>query len=100
MPDTRLESCSFVRKGKFADMARVQMIVPTGSRARSQALRDVCVVFAAERGCTFWAMPDLLSPVGSWLVFRVTGTRYAPTFKFVTKTPSREAAEMWMMHRD
>lgn len=91
-----LVSCTFYRPSKTEpEMAQHDVRVPSGLAGKANGLRTAACNFALDRGATHWAQPDLVVANGSWLVFR--HERDVPIF--CAKLPTRDAAEMWMLHR-
>ena len=72
--------------------------IPTGGRGRAEAAKLACNDYAHKNRCTHWAQQQLPTredyPV-QWIVYRSDGlARSTPVKVF----PTREAAEMWMVH--
>jgi len=89
-------SCSFFDTLFGAQISQADILPATGLGGMANQLRTAALNFAAEGGATLFAIPDLVINNGSWLVFEVGTGRFA---YFRAKAPSRDAAEMWMMHR-
>lgn len=85
--------CSFFLR-RTAELKQIEVRVPTGGSGSGMRLRQACQVVAEDFGWSHWAMPDLTSTAGSWIVYL-----YARRMAFFrARMPTREAAEMWMLH--
>lgn len=92
-------SCSFVKiRRNGAELLQVDMCTHTGASPWRQRLRSSAHCYAYENACQMWAMPHLVQGSDDWLVYEHnTGGEQSPVF--LARLPSREAAEVWMMHR-
>lgn len=88
-----------------ADAQIVQLVdlpIPTGSSGRDQRLTVACHDYAIDHGYTHWVQQyvrrsaQTLKPTTSWLVFKVDQRRKVRNF--LTTQPTREAAEMTVLH--
>lgn len=92
-------SCSFLwvrHRDKGVD--RADVAVPTGGNAWRLRLRHAAQMHALGLDYRMWAMPHLVHAAsGDWLVYeRAIGAEQAPVF--LKRLPTRDAAEMWMLH--
>lgn len=95
-------SCSFlIGTAKLGfDIVQLDVAVPTGAGAWRMRLRSAAQNAAIEQFsiCRMWAMPHLVHDRGDWLVYEHNlGAEQGPVF--LERLPTREAAEMWMLHR-
>lgn len=88
-------SCSFFRRKPELVNEQVGITPFTGHNGARQALRQACQAYAEAVGCTHFAMPDHAAKDGSWLVYRARNGESQLT----ERCPTRDAAEMWLVHR-
>lgn len=87
--------CSFLRGGRNPELVGVTIKINTGHAPLRTRLRDACNRYARDAEFTNFAMPEVGAGNGSWSVYAIGafGTCHEATL------PSRDAAEMWMVHR-
>lgn len=85
-------SVSFIRMPEQT-IEHVEMAVPTSARGYHQRLVDVCAEWARMYDYAYWVQPHQ----DEWLVFRPR--RRDSTVEHCATQPTREAAEMWVIHR-
>lgn len=89
-------SCSFCRhRGKDVELKQIEVAVPTGSSAFRLRLRQAALDVAGTQDAQQWAMPGLVHDSTDWLVYR-GNTAGRPDF--IGRYPTRDAAEMVMIH--
>lgn len=71
----------------------VQIRVPAGLIGREPRLTAACHDHAVDYGYTHWAQP--YAREDAWAVFALAQGR---SRTFIKKFPSRDAAEMWVLH--
>ncbi len=99
-PGDREISCSFVmvRPRTGSELIHHDVTVRTGQTGWRMRLRSAAHDVAIVRFYQMWAMPHLVPDSGDWLVYEHnTGAEQSPIF--LQRMPTREAAEMWMLHR-
>lgn len=72
----------------------VQIRTPSGLLGYEPRLTSACHDHASDYGYTHWVQPYTSEP-GSWMLFAVGRGRDRT---FIRKFPSRDAAEMWVLH--
>lgn len=91
-----LVSCSF--RLPTGAVLHYPVKIPTGHQPWRMKLRTAAQQCAKDVEATSWAMPLLCAPeVGEWLVYNEPRIGQAPGF--AGRFPTREAAEMFMVHR-
>ena len=88
-------NCSFFRVAT-SDLAQVDVPIGVGMSAQRQRLRERVQAHAAGGGWDLYAMPGLIPDSEDWLVYK-RGTQMSHP-EYLKRLPSREAAEMWMVH--
>lgn len=79
-------------------VSTVDVKVPTGGRGHAMAVRLACNDYAHKNEYTHWAQEvqeteDGRNPM--WVVYRSTGLARSVSLQFF---PTKEAAEMWLVH--
>lgn len=82
-------SCSFMRRHD-REITQVMIPIPNGTGSAALRLLDAAARHAVERYATTWAVPATHQKLGQWFVLGIEGVKIMPT---------REAAEMLMLHR-
>lgn len=73
----------------------VSVRIPTGGRSRGEAAKLACNDHAHKNGYRYWAQQVPDNTHEQWVVYISQGlARSTPVKVF----PTREAAEMWMVH--
>lgn len=94
-PGDKRVSCSFLRRQRGGDeIVQVEIDTHTGSSPWRLRLRRHAQCYAHENEMAMWAMPCLVHNSADWLVY--AHDPLAPVFQ--ARLPSRDAAEMWMLH--
>lgn len=88
------------------DLTQHAVNIPTGGGSGSQRLRIACQDIARDRGYSHWAQFDLSQH--DWVIFRFPREVSVPgpirpmgrrrIAEFAKRMPTRESAEMWMLH--
>jgi hypothetical protein len=78
-------------------MRKVALRTATGLQGRAHRLTVACNDYAIDNGYTHWVQPDLTTQRAEleWLVFETDARRHR---LFLKRLPTREAAEMWLLH--
>jgi hypothetical protein len=86
-----VEAVFFDRKAAEADARHIPLPTTTGGSATAGKI--ACNDYAWDNGMTHWAQHD---PVrGEWLLFECMGRS---SRAYLGAKPTREAAEMWLVH--
>lgn len=88
----------------FADrqadtLSQCNVPVPTGEASFNSRLTLACHAWAIDYGYSHWAQPYKDTDRGpeEWLVFAGSSFRLRT---FLKRFPTREAAEMWLLHHE
>lgn len=98
-PGDKRVSCSFLRRQRGGDeIVQVEMDTHTGSSPWRMRLRSSAQCYAHENDLAMWAMPCLVHNSADWLVYEHHPNIDPGVALFVARLPTRDAAEMWMLH--
>ena len=86
-----IEAVFFDRRSRRCET--VFFPLPTGVSGSAPAAKIRCNDYAWDNAFTHWAHYDIVG--GRWLVFECQGRS---TRVFLGEKPTREAAEMWLIH--
>jgi len=97
-PGDQLVSCSFLKTDRTGgSIVQADMATHTGLSPWRMRLRSSAHCYAHENDLRMWAMPCLVPDSGDWLIYEHNvGGEQAPVF--LQRLPTRDAAEMWMLH--
>lgn len=93
-------TCIFARwvKGEGTTVSEASVYVTSGLAPWRRRLQEAAHRYAKSGGWSLWAMPALVHDApGDWIIVRAAGASDVDP-DFVKRLPTREAAEMWMIH--
>lgn len=78
------------------EFTSIRLRVPSGGGGISHRQRIVCNDYAFEQGSTHFIIFETVEGDPAWSIYQVTGR--SPNREVVGRFPTKEAAEMWLVH--